>query len=156
MSVLSSLFYRFNKIAVKIQQSIFWVASKVYMERQKTQNNQYNLKENRSQRTGTIVFKTYWKARLTKAVCVWYCERIDKYISETCQVALLVKNLPGNTGDTRDAVLIPGLGRSLGEGNGNSLKCSCLENSMDRGAGQSMRLQRVRHDWAKTQVNGTE
>ena len=28
---------------------------------------------------------------------------------------------------------IPGLGRSPGEGNGNPLQCSCLENSMDRG-----------------------
>ena len=43
---------------------------------------------------------------------------------------------------------IPGLGRSLGEGNGNPLQYSCLENPMDRGAGklQSMRLQRVGHD----------
>ena len=29
---------------------------------------------------------------------------------------------------------IPGSGRSPGEGNGNPLQCSCLENSMDRGA----------------------
>ena len=29
---------------------------------------------------------------------------------------------------------IPGLGRSPGEGNGNSLQYSCLENPMDRGA----------------------
>ena len=29
---------------------------------------------------------------------------------------------------------IPGLGRSPGEGNGNPLQCSCLENFMDRGA----------------------
>ena len=29
---------------------------------------------------------------------------------------------------------VPGLGRSLGEGNGYSLQYSCLENSMDRGA----------------------
>ena len=29
---------------------------------------------------------------------------------------------------------IPGLGRSPGEGNGNSLQCACLENSMDGGA----------------------
>ena len=28
---------------------------------------------------------------------------------------------------------IPGLGRFLGEGNGNPLECSCLENSMDGG-----------------------
>ena len=33
-----------------------------------------------------------------------------------------------------DAGLIPGLGRSLEEGNGNLLQYSCLENSMDRGA----------------------
>ena len=33
-----------------------------------------------------------------------------------------------------DLGLIPGLGRSPGEGNGNPLQCSCLENSMGRGA----------------------
>ena len=33
-----------------------------------------------------------------------------------------------------DLCLIPGLGRSLAEGNGNPLQYSCLENSMDRGA----------------------
>ena len=33
-----------------------------------------------------------------------------------------------------DPSLIPGLGRSPGEGNGNPLQYSCLENSMDRGA----------------------
>ena len=33
-----------------------------------------------------------------------------------------------------DLGLIPGLGRSLGEGNGKLLQCSCLENPMDRGA----------------------
>ena len=32
--------------------------------------------------------------------------------------------------------LIPGLGRSPGEGNGNPVQYSCLENSMDRGAWQ--------------------
>ena len=32
---------------------------------------------------------------------------------------------------------IPGLGRSPGEGNGNPLQYSCLENSIDRGAWQS-------------------
>ena len=49
-------------------------------------------------------------------------------------MALLVKNLPASEGDIRDACLIPGLGRSPGEGNGNPLQYSCLENSMDRGA----------------------
>ena len=33
-----------------------------------------------------------------------------------------------------DLGLIPGLGRSPGEGNGNSLQYSCLEKSMDGGA----------------------
>ena len=50
------------------------------------------------------------------------------------QVALVVKNLPANAGDVRDLGLIPGLGRSPGEGNGNPFQCSCLENTMDRGA----------------------
>ena len=47
------------------------------------------------------------------------------------QVALVVKNLPANAGD---ADSISGLGRSPGEGNGNPLQYSCLENPMDRGA----------------------
>ena len=40
----------------------------------------------------------------------------------------------GDTGDGRDVCLIPGLGRSPGGGNGNPLKYSYLENSVDRGA----------------------
>ena len=44
----------------------------------------------------------------------------------------VVKNLPANAGDVRDVGLIPGLGRSLGVGNGNLLQYSCLENSMDK------------------------
>ena len=39
-----------------------------------------------------------------------------------------------NAGDIRDASSIPGLGRSPGEGDGNPLQYSCLENSIDRGA----------------------
>ena len=50
------------------------------------------------------------------------------------QVALVVKNPPANTGDARDVGLIPGLRRSPGEGNGNPLQYSFLDNSMDRGA----------------------
>ena len=46
-------------------------------------------------------------------------------------VALLVKNLPASAGDLG---LVPVLGRSLGEGNGNPLQYSCLENCTDRGA----------------------
>ena len=42
-----------------------------------------------------------------------------------------------NAGDTRDVDLIPGLGRSPGEGHGNPLQYSCLEGTMDRGAWQA-------------------
>ena len=42
----------------------------------------------------------------------------------------LVKNLSTNAGDTG---LIPESGRSPGEGSGNMLQYSCLENSMDQG-----------------------
>ena len=46
----------------------------------------------------------------------------------------VVKNLPANAGDARDAASKPGLRRSLGKGNGNPLQYLCLENSIDRGA----------------------
>ena len=52
----------------------------------------------------------------------------------TSQVALVVKNLRPNSGDTRDVGLIPGLGRPPGGGPGNLIQYSCLENPMDRGA----------------------
>ena len=56
----------------------------------------------------------------------------------------MVKNPPANA---EDAGLIPGSGRSPGEGNGNPLQYSCLENPMDRGAWQQfMESQRVGHD----------
>ena len=45
----------------------------------------------------------------------------------------MVKNPPANAGAAGDAVLIPGSGRSPGEGNGYPFQCSCLENSMGRG-----------------------
>ena len=48
----------------------------------------------------------------------------------------MVKNPPANAGDTRDTGLMPNLGRSPEEGNGNPLQYSYLENSMDRVAWQ--------------------
>ena len=56
------------------------------------------------------------------------------------QPALHSEGFPGGSGvkesayNAEDVGLIPGLGRSPGEGNGNPLQYSCLENSMDRGA----------------------
>ena len=52
------------------------------------------------------------------------------------------------TGNARDTDLIPGSERSPGEGNGNPLQYSCLENpwTEEPGGLQSMGLQTVRHD----------
>ena len=47
---------------------------------------------------------------------------------------LVVKNLPANEGDIKDADSIPGWGRFPGGGHGSPLQYSCLENSMDRGS----------------------
>ena len=54
----------------------------------------------------------------------------------------MVKNLPANAADTGDMGLIPGSGKSPGEGNGNPLKYSCRENSMDRRAWRAS-IQRI-------------
>ena len=53
-----------------------------------------------------------------------------------------VKASACNVGDLRS---IPGSGKCPGEGNGNPLQYSCLENPMDRGAWWAI-VQRVRHD----------
>ena len=52
-----------------------------------------------------------------------------------------------------DPGLIPGLGRSSGEGNGKKLQYSCLENPMDRGVWQATVyvVTRVRNDLATKQ-----
>ena len=57
-----------------------------------------------------------------------------------------VKNPPANTGDVG---LIPGSGRSPGDGNSNSFQYFCLVNPVDRGAcwaTRSIGSQRVGHD----------
>ena len=56
----------------------------------------------------------------------------------------VVKNLPVNAGGARDTGSVSGLGRSTGEGNGNPLQYSCLENSTEEpGRLQSMGPQRI-------------
>ena len=59
----------------------------------------------------------------------------------------MVKNPPANAGDTRDAGSVPGSERSPGEGSGNPLQYSCLENFMDRGAWRA-----TVHEVAKSQT----
>ena len=63
---------------------------------------------------------------------------LDAYGSSgASQMALMVKNLPANVGDVRDAGLVHGSGRSPGVGHDNPLQYSCLENPMDKGAWQA-------------------
>ena len=45
----------------------------------------------------------------------------------------MIKNLPANVGDIRDAGSVAELGRSPERGHGSLLQYSCLENPLDRG-----------------------
>ena len=49
----------------------------------------------------------------------------------------VVKNPSANAGDVEASGSIPGSGGAVGEGNGNPLQCSCLGNTVDRGAWQA-------------------
>ena len=61
-------------------------------------------------------------------------------------MALVVKKLPANAGDTGDAGSIPGLGRSPGRGHANPLQYYFLENPHGQRSLMVHRSQRVRHD----------
>ena len=70
------------------------------------------------------------------------------YIYRVSPDGSVAKESPRNAEDAGDTGLIPGSGRSPGEGHGNPLQYySCLKNLMDRGPGrlQSTGSQRVRH-----------
>ena len=59
----------------------------------------------------------------------------------------VVKNQPDSAGDTGDMGLIPGSGRSSGVGDGKNFSISCLEKSVDSGAGCAIvRGAAVKHD----------
>ena len=75
-------------------------------------------------------------------------EKSSNKHGKASQVAPVVKNLPVNAGDARNAGSIPGLERSPEIGTGNSLQYSCLENSMNRGAWRATvhRVAESRHD----------
>jgi len=77
-------------------------------------------------------------------VCVCVCMCVYIYI----QLVLVVKNSPANAGVARDVDLIPGSGRSPGEGHGNPFQYSCLENPKDKGAWRA-----TAHSIAKSRHN---
>ena len=81
-------------------------------------------------------------------ICVKSIINLLTTAPQVSQVVLLVKNPPANAGNSGS---IPGVG------NGNPLQYSCLEISMNRGAGglQSIGLQRVEHDWARTNTESS-
>ena len=78
-----------------------------------------------------------WKKKWSCLCTVW-----------SSLVVLVVKYPPASAGDTREEGSIPGLGRSLGGGQGNTLQCSCLENPMDRGAWWAT-VHRVTKSWTR-------
>ena len=67
---------------------------------------------------------------------IWSCDFSSLACCGMDPSGSVVKNPPANAGDTGDMDSIPGSGRSPGEGNGNPLQYSCLENPMDKGAWQ--------------------
>ena len=80
-------------------------------------------------------------------ICLLFCWSFG--LPWASQAVIVVQNPSANAGNTRDTSSISGSGwgRSIGEGNGNALWYSCLENPMDRGAWQA-----AVHSVAKSQA----
>ena len=70
-------------------------------------------------------------------------------------MALVVKNPLANAGNIRKTASIPGSGRSPGEGHGDPLQNSCLENPMDRGAWWAT-VHRVTKSWIRLKRLSTD
>ena len=70
-------------------------------------------------------------------------------------MALIVKNLAASAGDESNTGSIPGSGRASGEGNGNPLQYSYLENPVDRGACQAtvQKVARSRSDMTEACIH---
>ena len=91
------------------------------------------------------MYSSIKRQSLTIQNCNYFCINLIN----TSQVVLMVKNPPANVGDIKDVGSIPGSEISPGEGNCNPLQCSCLENSMDKGAWWAIvhRVAKGKHDW---------
>ena len=97
-----------------------------------------------SLRTQTLPRVGAWQQQsrpLTSAE-IWNSLRQSQQMRCSTLTVLVVKNLPANVGDIRDAGSIPGSGRFSGGGHGNPLQYFCLENLTDRGAWRAA-VQRV-------------
>ena len=82
---------------------------------------------------------------------VWRKVSIQLLLVTYFDTSQVVKNPPINAGDTGGMSSIPGLGRSLGEGTGNPLQYSCLENPIQRGTWRA-----TVHEVPKSQTLQTE
>ena len=74
--------------------------------------------------------------------------KIQLWILRASQVALVVKNLPTNAEDLRDASSVLGLGRFRGGEHGNLLQYSCQGNPKDRGVWWAT-IHRVTKSWIR-------
>ena len=68
----------------------------------------------------------------------WGCKKLDTTDQLTLIGGAVLKNPLANAGNARDVGLIPGWGRSPGEGNGNPLQYPYPGNPKDRGAWQAI------------------
>ena len=92
-----------------------------------------------------------WKGRQSLKHAFWPAEELLAMTASSTQATWLGQWLHPPSNAMQCPTVIPGSGRSPGEGNGNPPQYSCLENPMDRGAWrlQSMGSQRVGHDWSE-------
>ena len=92
--------------------------------------------------SGNILSREYQGSQEKDSTRGWLCGLVQRVGGGEIELNYpLVQAFPGgsrgkesNAGDIRDVGSIPGSGKSPGEGNGNPLQYSCLENAMGRGA----------------------
>ena len=70
-----------------------------------------------------------WTFKLFPCLAIMNSATVNTAVCVSVPGGSQAKNLPASAGD---ASLLPGLGRFPGEGNGNPLQYSCLQNPMDR------------------------
>ena len=115
-----------------------------------------------------VAVGTVWVFSPVTLGCYYYNQTIQyasgyPWIGKICwrrdrQPTPVFWGFPGGSDDKEstcnagDLGSVPGLGRSLGEGDGYPLQYSGLENSMDRGAWQGSK--RVEHNWATFTLTG--
>ena len=104
--------------------------------------------------------KPYNKLDLLLLLClVTKCVVMPYSCNSRGKVALVVKDLPANTGDIRDKGSIPGSGRCHAGGHENPLQYTCRGNAMDRASWWAT-VRRVTKSWtrlsnlARTHIQG--